>query len=531
MLLTVSAPNRYVDLQRGSSRFVPVWLPASAEAIFEIPDPWSYHRLSDRKHGSLFHVTLPDALELPGIRDDMPFGVIRGTSTYFELDDHLPFTGTDIVRYDIYVSAVFEGLVGVYVITLENRISTQRHRWAGEYRAQFVTVSKDQGATAVTQWYLSPSWSFNRIFQETVTVRDVIDWTLAQVWYDNRPVSIVYPVDIVPTDLTQDQVERLVAQRVQACLRFEEDKLVDDVIHLEHVYNPLAKKRHDTVTVTPRGSPLWVHSNEFFLQGKAEAYVNALEDIPVQSQNTLQNIAALYQVLSHFAFDAEGTADVFNRLASTQSPLNIQGLPRIASVELPEIPQHAKNAWLGGRYVFSTSVMDAGSAWDFYYDKALKAIKSRSSGYKCHGKATVEDATFSCTFHITEKNLSGALNFYDALYRTGMEPNAYVLWDFVPYSFVADWFLPIGDSLNAYVMADHYSPLYYNYDKLYGDYAFCYSVKYTVKDPILGPVQVYARWYESSPPNVNAGAFLLSGESASTKTQCWRFVDALCLIL
>jgi hypothetical protein len=262
---------------------------------------------------------------------------------------------------------------------------------------------------------------------------------------------------------------------------------------------------------------------------KAKAYVDALEDFPIVSYNSLQNIASLYQILVHFAFDAEATEGAIDALSRQMS--SFRYLDQTVSLELPEIPGYARDAWLGGRYVWTTSVSDAKQGWEFIYNKLLQALKVRSKSAKCHGKVTADDGTtVQCTFRMEEKALDAATSFLEKAYVYGLEPNAYVMWDFVPYSFVIDWFLPIGDSLDAYTKASHFCPMYYTYKNEFDIYTMCYSVSY-VADTDIGPIKFYTRWYESQPPKVEPGYFVLGSQSVSDVTACWRLVDAICLIL
>lgn len=39
---------------------------------------------------------------------------------------------------------------------------------------------------------------------------------------------------------------------------------------------------------------------------------------------------------------------------------------------------------------------------------------------------------------------------WNALEKFGLDPSAGQVWDLIPYSFVVDWFLPLGDSLKYY---------------------------------------------------------------------------------
>jgi hypothetical protein len=270
------------------------------------------------------------------------------------------------------------------------------------------------------------------------------------------------------------------------------------------------------------------------------------------SDNMLQNLAEALTGLAAFAFGGERASRAFDDLARQDAPVNwyrtnargltpkqerarLRALNKAAtqakwdSSVIGEVSRTADplgNAWLQGRYEFSTSVMDLGQGWHYFYDKALQAIGKRSSGYKCHGIDQADILT-QCTFHATEKALTGVTRMFEQAYRHGFEPNAYVLWDFVPFSFVVDWFVPVGDSLNAFTRASHFCPEFWQFDPVYDGKAFCYSITYEV-ETIHGPVQVYTRWYEAGPPEVEA-AYFLKPHGANSNTTMMRLIDGIAL--
>jgi hypothetical protein len=340
--------------------------------------------------------------------------------------------------------------------------------------------------------------------------------------YENgvgKPIATLPP----NADLIKDKV----AQAIRSGCRFEEHELVGNHYHLTDEYDPF-QRRHRKVTVGPLTDPSWVYQDITFLQGTALAYVKALEDFPRFSDNSLQNIAAAFKGMAHFVFDKENVEGIFKELSKKFQP--DRHSPALHRVELPACAGAAKDAWLTGRYEFSTTVMDMEQGWDYFYHQAQVWMGTESSDVKCHGKAVVDGVTFKCTFRMEEKALKGAAKFFEDSYLYGLEPNAYTAWDYIPFSFVVDWFVPIGDSLSAYTMASHFTPLYYEYKQEYGDYSLCYSLEYKFK-AWFGECQVYCRWYESAPPQVEASYVLLAPrQDAKVKTRVFRCLDGLALL-
>jgi hypothetical protein len=287
------------------------------------------------------------------------------------------------------------------------------------------------------------------------------------------------------------------------------------------------------------------------ITGRARAFIDATGDIPLLSENSLQNIAAAFSVLKSFAFGAKDAANYFDAVLKAQRPQdwylrNARGRTRaqqkaieramnkdaLRALVTPDIGEHldtAGDAWLWGRYAFSTSVSDLGTAWNYFYDLALQNMGTRSGDYKCHGSGKTDRGDVcQCTFIAREKALEGVVKAFEHCYRYGIEPNMYVMWDFVPFSFVVDWFIPIGDSLNAYTRASHFTPEFWEFQPHYDGKQFCYSISYE-EDTFLGPVSVYTRWYESSPPEVQSAYFLKQSVKAGNSTLCKRVLDGIAL--
>lgn len=587
MLVTTS--NRYCKIYSSDIGFIPLWLPS--ETVTKVDDRWVSRRQVERKFTAVYHVKLPDALQLRESLEgalDIPCAFYPW-GDYISASDQIPFSGTAGREYTYIGTGESGGMIGL----IRARGYNRRYSWGeyqGDWYAQLLTYQGDidgYGRTCIREYdpihvVVPPE---DRDILTPTVLKEIIDTQMRQ-WVPATYFSLV-PVAIeeTPTAWTDSRIKEYVANVIDRNSRFDEMSLVRSTRYEERVTDVLedvvvTRDKYKTVKL-PRKvirSKRWRYRNTWYTRswtktilekrrvkykvilyrqrqykwvirdadptstfprsnvslakGKQAAYLKALDDIPIASANSLQNIAGAWQILSHFAFDASGVSSVLNRLARTQSPMTATGKKRKIMVELPEVPGYVTGSWLGGRYVYSTSVMDAEETWNYAYDFLLKEIGTRSKGYKCHGKATTENATFRCSFHISEKSWKPVTAFFERCFRLGLEPNAYVLWDFVPYSFVADWFWPIGDALDAYTKGSHYAPEIYNYDSDFGDgNAICYSVSYKQQTEI-GPLEYYCRWYERLPSQVDTSLILLGERPASkTKVECWRFVDALALVM
>lgn len=183
--------------------------------------------------------------------------------------------------------------------------------------------------------------------------------------------------------------------------------------------------------------------------------------------------------------------------------------------------------WFQGRYVWSTSWSDADQAYRYLQYQMQQQLDPLYVNPTLHGRAVCdEDATVRISFKARERAVTGFAKFIDYIYTMGLAPTPAVLWDFVPFSFVVDWFFPVGNSLEQFSRNKFFSPVYYEY---YDGY--CCSLKYKQQTPAGFRVQCYTRWYQSNCPSVEIGHTLLDGGSRPTDvTTAFRFTDG-CLLL
>lgn len=253
------------------------------------------------------------------------------------------------------------------------------------------------------------------------------------------------------------------------------------------------------------GSPAWAFRlNEIayetkgsppppsLLPGLAEAYKAAVEQFPKQADNNIANFIEIGQA-------------VFGALHG----------------DLDSIPTTLSGLWMWYRYAYSTSRSDVQQAMSYY--ERLKA--GVELGRKYHGKVTVDTASVDNV----EVRWSGyiALDMDDMaqlmahrLWSAGLEPSLYVGWDLVPFSFVVDWFLDVGDKLEDAQAEEHY----------YADYNIsdsCYSVHYQQRQPLEfggNTVDCYHRFYHP-PVRTAQECFYSSNTNASMTTWLKRGLD------
>jgi hypothetical protein len=153
--------------------------------------------------------------------------------------------------------------------------------------------------------------------------------------------------------------------------------------------------------------------------GMANAYVDACNKLP--HTNGINNIANVIQTFSSIKNILQGKLTEIGDLGSI---------------------------WLAHRYEWQTSMMDVEEATELL-DRlgSLIGTTIRSNGYYKAG-----EWTFKCSLRVQTSIFSEAQSFAE---KWGIQLSGYNLWDMVPYSFIVDWFLGIGDLLERWQNEDY----------------------------------------------------------------------------
>lgn len=176
---------------------------------------------------------------------------------------------------------------------------------------------------------------------------------------------------------------------------------------------PLTKLERDQVYLSDSVEihPNWnVHLNS--------AYLDAFSSLPAITTNNIQNLLMVFGALK-------------NLLTG-----NIGRLDSVGTIQ---------DAWMGYRYGYSTSASDIRELAS-YVDR-MRTFR-KLSGVRGHGqyKWGSEDNQWliKCSIECTSADY---LNCYTDIERLGLALDGYNTWDMIPYSFIVDWFLRIGDLL------------------------------------------------------------------------------------
>jgi hypothetical protein len=272
-------------------------------------------------------------------------------------------------------------------------------------------------------------------------------------------------------------------------------------------FNPTCFTRDVTrveETKVPSPESFYFHEVDRFLDGyvgipdyktywlnvmSQHAFLDACDSLPKLSDNSISNILELASFIYNL---------VVNR--------------RI------EIPKSLQDIWLGYRYVYSTTKSDAEEAIAFV-NRHIN-LGSLSKEISCYGQYhrqfdDIGDVICRCKFRVKPRNLSKLQAIWRDLTTYGLAPNFYVLWDMTQFSFMIDWFLPVGDVAHAVDASLVYNGDYYDFSEV------VYSLKYTNNG-----IPIYSRWVEDSSPDLQ-GYYFFEQNSSSKRTWLYRAIDTL----
>lgn len=227
--------------------------------------------------------------------------------------------------------------------------------------------------------------------------------------------------------------------------------------------------------------------NPWFRKGWVTAYYAAADSLPGSSNNaiaTVFEVASLFKSLFTLDFGAipKTLGDIFS------------------------------SSWLKYRYGYCTTKSDI-SEYISLNDRLLAL--SRADSIRCYGKYACSDGTFTYSFDVEVEDIIPS-NIKEVCNLFGLKMSAYNAWDMIPYSFIVDWFIPVGDFLESLetrseIATLHTTNCWMSYHSFYDD-----GTEVFLRVPGFTPLS-------SDFPYVNY-------RRVSDKTICYRITDTIALL-
>lgn len=214
------------------------------------------------------------------------------------------------------------------------------------------------------------------------------------------------------------QVSQIISGAVGASLSYE-GNIEDNVISLGN----------DHRTVDPK--EFWINSDPGFDTEEMskllnQTYFEFADQLRIQSNNVANVLTAvdLVRKIKKPASLLESTANYLKK-----------GKFGVAS-----------DAWLKYRYVYNTTMSDIRA-----HCEALLALRLTERETFVMRKAFTQPVDTHVKFVAIEdlSAITDAQAIWIKIQQLGLQPDLYNLWDLIPFSFVIDWILPVGDKLEA----------------------------------------------------------------------------------
>jgi hypothetical protein len=263
-----------------------------------------------------------------------------------------------------------------------------------------------------------------------------------------------------------------------------------------------------------------------FIFNEVEVNQQGLDPLALGGQSGFANYWRNY-LTEHALLDA---LETFPKLSdnSISNALEVLGFVKALVLDHRiEIPKTLSQAWLAYRYQYKTTEMDVKEAIKFV--KRNLDLGGLDYGISCRGTSThiMQDGTSvtcRCTCTVVPQIVSTTARLIRTLDTYGLTPDFYVIWDMIPWSFMVDWFVPVGDMLGVEDINSKFLS-----GEFYKILNVCYSLSYT-REFANAKVKYYSRWKGSVPKSLNS-FYWLEPPSSSSKVTTFRVLDAASLFI
>lgn len=188
-----------------------------------------------------------------------------------------------------------------------------------------------------------------------------------------------------------------------------------------------------------------------------------------------------------------------------------------------DLPESFSELWLGYRYSYSTTKLDVEEIVKFFKRNGGDSLNSWSTA---RGVSSYNDTLCRATIRARNKVVDTIQLLIRELDRYGLVPNWYILWDSIPYSFIVDWFVPIGELLSVADTNERYFKKgWYEFSDI------TYSLSYRGIDQSGNNIcDYYSRYVSRLPKSIQGLYWLDPGGTSSLSTVTKRGLDVYSLI-
>jgi hypothetical protein len=239
----------------------------------------------------------------------------------------------------------------------------------------------------------------------------------------------------------------------------------------------------------------------------SECFRETMAKVSSSQMNNLQNLKEIAGLIS--AIKQGHIEDLYSSLADFCREKNIKNAIHTS-----------QDAWLKYRYLYGTTKMDAEAMVDYLLEEKFKPV---DDSRVIRGSIGISDGTLRLKMRLHE-SMDLATRIRHEFKSAGLFPDAYTLWDAVPFSFVVDWFAPdFSNELED--LSQKYLSSMYEVDELLVTHDCAWSFDY--KD-FTWNCKSYTREFLDEPPQFE---FYQEEKTPSGVTVTKRWIDGFALFV
>lgn len=252
----------------------------------------------------------------------------------------------------------------------------------------------------------------------------------------------------------------------------------------------------------------WRYTCEFGTTGDGRsnaafgnAYLDAVENLPALYTNNIANLVQLVEA-------AKAIIQIF-----------LGELPTVAIAD--NIGDLSKEAWLAYRYQYSTTVSDIRELAG-YLDRISSVTCDR---VKTHGSFydELDGSLYRCTMsvdagHVIPPDIREALKSPYWVKTLGLAMTPENIWDMIPFSFMVDWFLHVGDALSRLTLRER------SFDLIVEDVWYAYSRSWVDRNHVDQSV-----YYRFKGAGYTGLPIIITDKTSSGKTWSKRVGDTIAI--
>lgn len=146
-----------------------------------------------------------------------------------------------------------------------------------------------------------------------------------------------------------------------------------------------------------------------------------------------------FELMSSLKCNTNTIANASEAISLVKSLINLKSLVKTGV----RAGERLADLWLKYRYCYSTTKSDMAEL-----KRYVSSLEAEQGTLRTAFSVGSSEMHLKVRYGPTANTmLRQVLSWYSGAARIGLNPSLYNLWDLVPFSFIADWFVPIGDNL------------------------------------------------------------------------------------